>query len=409
MREHNAEFGGRERAGGALDRLSELQGEFSAAYKVHDTTRTFPLQEVWRLRELGFLGFTVPEEAGGWGGSVSDVSACLVALASAYPSLAQIMFVHWNSVLAAPEFMEERQRTWFYREVIERSAFLGNAASERNSRNLFAWETRFVAQRDGSYLLNGRKFFATGSKAADYFWVMGALEDSVGMAIVPSGVSGVHLSDDWDSMGQRGTGSGSVEFKDVRVTPDMLLRRIELGQPDPTSVMGLVLQSGFTSMYVGIARGALKEASEYVKTKARPWFESGVQSASEDPYILQAIGKMHAYLATAEAMLAKAVAQVDEVIALRGVRPREEIAERRAEAGVSVAAAKLVSTEVGLAICQDVFQVCGARSTLSAENMDRFWRDMRTLTLHDPKDYKAKLIGEYLLLGRRPSGAGGIS
>ena len=44
----------------------------------------------------------------------------------------------------------------------------------------------------------------------------------------------------------------------------------------------------------------------------------------------------------------------------------------------------------------------GARSAMGEENLDRFWRDARTLTLHDPKEYKAKLLGEYVLHGKYP-------
>ena len=36
------------------------------------------------------------------------------------------------------------------------------------------------------------------------------------------------------------------------------------------------------------------------------------------------------------------------------------------------------------------------------ENLDRYWYDIRTLSLHDPIDYKGRLIGEYILHGKEP-------
>lgn len=47
----------------------------------------------------------------------------------------------------------------------------------------------------------------------------------------------------------------------------------------------------------------------------------------------------------------------------------------------------------------DWSRICGARATLRDENMDRFLRDVRTITVHDPYDYKAKLVGEYVVRG----------
>ena len=44
-----------------------------------------------------------------------------------------------------------------------------------------------------------------------------------------------------------------------------------------------------------------------------------------------------------------------------------------------------------------IFQISGAGATVSKYGMDRFWRDARTLTLHDPVDYKYKLVGDWAL------------
>ncbi len=44
----------------------------------------------------------------------------------------------------------------------------------------------------------------------------------------------------------------------------------------------------------------------------------------------------------------------------------------------------------------------GARSTLAQLGSDRYWRDVRTLTLHDPVDYKARMIGARALTGAIP-------
>ncbi len=44
----------------------------------------------------------------------------------------------------------------------------------------------------------------------------------------------------------------------------------------------------------------------------------------------------------------------------------------------------------------------GARSTATAEGLDRFWRNVRTHTLHDPVAYKRREVGRWVLEGELP-------
>lgn len=48
------------------------------------------------------------------------------------------------------------------------------------------------------------------------------------------------------------------------------------------------------------------------------------------------------------------------------------------------------------------FEVTGARSTATSEGLDRFWRNIRTHTLHDPVAYKRREVGRWVLEGELP-------
>ena len=50
-----------------------------------------------------------------------------------------------------------------------------------------------------------------------------------------------------------------------------------------------------------------------------------------------------------------------------------------------------------------VFEVMGARATSARHRFDRFWRNARTLTLHDPLNYKVREVGDFSLNGRFPT------
>ena len=71
-------------------------------------------------------------------------------------------------------------------------------------------------------------------------------------------------------------------------------------------------------------------------------------------------------------------------------------------ASVATSQAKAFTTEAGLRVCEMAFQVCGSSATLRSRGLDRHWRNLRTLSLHDPADYKHKMVGEYHLTDRLP-------
>ena len=388
----------------ALARVQELATKLARTYSVRDERREFPYEEMARLKQSGLLAMPVPHAQGGMGLPFADMIDCLMTLTAGNPSVAQMFFVHCAIVWSMEQLATPTQLAWMCNAIVRDQAFFGNAASEKQSKHVMAFETAFTpTPKNDGVLIRGKKFFTTGSLASDYLLVFGVLGKGLGGAIVPKDAPGMSMRNDWNAMGQRGTASGTIDFEDVFVKWDMVLPQLDdTQQPDPGSFLGLFYQTGFSAIHAGIARGALTYATTYVKTKARPWSDSGVTTAQEDPYILQEVGKMRAYLSGAEALVRRAAKLVEIGLAARGTAGREEMTILRGEAGVAVAEAKLVSTEVALRVCQDIFQVCGARSAMGEENLDRFWRDARTLTLHDPKEYKAKLIGEYVLQGKYP-------
>lgn len=395
---------GQRRREQALVKLGELAREFSQTYSIRDQRREFPHEEIEKLRAAGLLALTVPERFGGLGLGLHDTLEVTMLLAESFPSLAQIFGVHGGMVTTLMEIGQPDQVERILKSAVEENLFIGNATSERGSTSTMGIQTRFEEHPSGDgVLIRGTKFFTTGSLAADLLVVFGLYKGGLGVALATVGSPGLVIHDDWCAMGQRSTASGTIEFNDVHVPRDRVLDVLDFANPSPASLLGPSYQLGFAAMYVGIARGALCHAVEYIRTKSRPWLESGVSRAVEDPYVQADVGTLRAYLSAAESLVERAADRVGAVEAarVRGAE-RTELAALRAEAAVVVAEAKVVSSEVALRVCQDLFQSCGARATLADENLDRFWRDARTLTLHDPKSYKAKLIGAYLLADRRP-------
>lgn len=158
------------------------------------------------------------------------------------------------------------------------------------------------------------------------------------------------------------------------------------------------IQLVFVSFYLGIAAGALETAATYTRTKSRPWLHGGHEHAVDEPYVIDIYGDLTAQLWAVEA-LADAVAAEGQKL---HDDPDAVTEQARGEFEVRVAAVKARATEVALDITNRIFEVTGARATASAEGLDRFWRNIRTHTLHDPVAYKRREVGRHVLTGELP-------
>jgi alkylation response protein AidB-like acyl-CoA dehydrogenase len=77
-------------------------------------------------------------------------------------------------------------------------------------------------------------------------------------------------------------------------------------------------------------------------------------------------------------------------------------ARERGEVAVAGAEAKVLAQRAAIEIGNEMFELTGARSTSARFGFDRFWRNARVHTLHDPVDYKLRDLGRYALEGRLP-------
>jgi alkylation response protein AidB-like acyl-CoA dehydrogenase len=97
--------------------------------------------------------------------------------------------------------------------------------------------------------------------------------------------------------------------------------------------------------------------------------------------------------------------QVNEIYSKYGgdIATRVKLTPReRGELAEWVASTKVVTTDTGLRVTAGVFEVTGAKATSSKVGLDRYWRDIRTHSLHDPVAYKNRELGRFELLDKVP-------
>ena len=159
-----------------------------------------------------------------------------------------------------------------------------------------------------------------------------------------------------------------------------------------------VAQLIMANLYLGIAEGAFEAARNYTRDESKAWFASGVARASDDPLIQHRYGQLWLLLRPAVVLADHAAVELDKVFnkgALISARDRGELA-------VAVAEAKCLAHRAGVDISSQMFELTGARSTSAKYGYDRFWRNVRVHTLHDPVDYKYRDLGRYALEGTLP-------
>lgn len=146
---------------------------------------------------------------------------------------------------------------------------------------------------------------------------------------------------------------------------------------------------------LGIAQGAVDETIRFVRTRSRPWIDSGQDHAHEDVFTIHQVGDLAVKLRAAEAMLEKAGRSIDGIL-------DSPSAEAAADTTVAVAEAKVLTTEIAILATNKLHELGGTRSVLADDNLDRHWRNARTHTLHDPVRWKYFHVGNHALNGVAP-------
>jgi SfnB family sulfur acquisition oxidoreductase len=376
----------------ALNVAAELAEHFKRDSALRDRERRLPHEELELFSRSGLWGISVPKAFGGAGVSSVTLAKVTQLIAEADSSLGQIPQNHFYALEVLRVNGSAQQQKRLYADVLAGQRF-GNALAELGTKTAHDRTTRLTRDGDG-YRINGRKFYATGALYAQRIPTSVVDEQGVQqLAFVPRDAAGLTVIDDWSGFGQRTTGSGSVVFDNVFVSADDVVP-FQTAFERPTTV-GPLAQILHASIDTGIARAAYQDALHFVRTRTRPWIDSGIEKAVDDPLTLHSFGKLGIRLHAAEALLERAGEFLDRAQA-------DSTAASVAAASIAVAEARAISTEISLAAGSTLFELAGSQATLAEHGLDRHWRNARVHTLHDPVRWKYHAIGNYYLNDTNP-------
>lgn len=380
-------------------RIEALLPAIAAGAAQRERERQLPFDAIAQLAAAGVYTVRIPRRHGGPEGQVHDVIALLLKIAAVDSNVAQALrpgfaFVEGLLASTADDAEAERQR-WFGRYL--EGAVLGNAGWELGGAN-GAIAARLVREGD-HYRATGSKFYSTGALFAD--WVSAVAldeQDQPVSFILPRDREGLELVDDFDAMGQRLTASGTTRLHNVRVeASELRTRTVEDGK---RTIVTPFLQLFLGTVLAGIARNALDDARRFARDHARPIKHSSATRSVDDPYVELSVGDIAARAYGAEALVLHAADSLDQAWAAG-------LPDRAVEqAALAVAQTQYLVAELALKAAETLFDVGGASTTGRAHNLDRHWRNARTVANHNPRHWKAAVVGAWQLKGTPPPVSG---
>ncbi|MBJ3816114.1 monooxygenase [Shimwellia pseudoproteus] len=344
------------------------------------------------LKALRFGALRLSREQGGYGATLEQLFALLSELSEADANVTQSLRAHFGfteSVLAAPD--SEKCARWL--PHIARGAWVGNAWSETGNARQGTFSTRITPQGD-DFLLNGEKYYTTGSLYAD--WINVGVSDPEGEwvnVVVDRHHPGVEVVDDWHGFGQRLTASGTTRFVDVPVAAADITRHQQASSSEPA-----FYQLYHLATLTGIARAAAAEVAAAVRHRQRSYSHGNGNRAALDPQILQVVGQVQSAAYGAGAIVQQGARALSRAAA--SDEPGRDLANQQAE--LEVAQGQTVVSGLVLDAVTRLFDALGASATAQSAGLDRHWRNARTLVSHNPWVYKARIVGDYAVNGSEP-------
>ena len=352
-----------------------------------------PYQAVARFKALKFGTLRLPEALGGYGISVEELFKVLISLAEYDSDLPQILRAHFQLTEEILRSDNAEFKAYWVNEILD-GKIIGNAYTEPAGQEVLGdgqYHTKLKAVDADHFEISGTKIFSTGTLYADYVAVR--VNDATGAnlsVIIPTDREGIERIDDWDGIGQRFTASGTTVFQNVKVYPHEL-NHVPVEQVKFKPFTQLFLHAVIAGNVNAIAR----EAAELVRSRKRTFAYAFHSDPKQDPLLLEKVGEIAAAAYVIEQAVLKAAHAQDR--ALDSTQNGVTDYHLSHQASLEAALVKIAIEPLALKAAAELFDVTGASSTSQKYHLDRYWRNIRTLSSHNPSSFKAAHIGHHLV------------
>ncbi len=365
--------------------VSEFAANEVAPYAADvDAEEKFPKRQMEGLSELGLLGLSISEDAGGAGGGYRDLMVVLEELGAVCGSTSTVLATHisLSAQTIAKSGGDEQLQRWI--PDMAAGKRIGAFALTEPGTGSDALMLSTTAVQDGDdYVVNGTKHFITNAEAAEIFVVFVTHDRAlryrgISALVVERDTPGFTIVPQHGKMGMRGSSTAELVFDDCRVP--MANRLGEEGQG--YSIALKTLDSSRVSIgaqCVGLARGALDAATAYATQR-----EAFGGPISDKQAVAFMLADMATEVDASRLMTYRAAALVDEGL------PH----------GVESAMAKLYASESAGRVAHKALQVHGGTGYFQPSAVERIYRDQRVTEIYEGTSEIQRLVISRALIDR---------
>ncbi len=352
----------------------------------YDKVDETPLPVLRKAYDNGLINGGIPKEYGGNGWGLIEAVVLTEEFAAACPGLATSIFD--NSLGLEPLLLckNEPLIKKYTGKLLNNFKLICFATSEPGMGSDVAG-IRCRAQKDGDdYILNGTKYWVTNGGIADYMSIFATTDpdsqhEGICAFLVEKDWPGVSVGRKIPKLGQRGSNTVGIHFKDVRVPKENVMA-------PPGEGFLLAMQTfsrtrpAIGAFAVGTARSAMEFAIDYAKKRRA--FGSTISNFQA---IQNKIAEMYQKVETSRLLVWKAAWEADS----------------RRDPTIQASIAKFYATEAALEVADEALQIFGGYGYTQFFPVEKLLRDARLFRIYEgTSEIQRYIVSGYVLNAYQP-------
>ena len=333
----------------------------------YDETEEFPWEVVKVFAESDLMGVFIPQEYGGMGYGVMELSIAIEELSRFCGGITLALAGTGLGTFPIILFGNEEQKKTYLPRIAKGEWLAAFALTEANAGSDAAGiETTAVKDGD-SYILNGTKQWITNGGEAEVYTVIAMTNKAKGARgasafIVRKDTPGFTFGKKEKKLGIRASATRELVFQDCRVPAENMLGREGMGFIVTMKTFD-ASRPGVAAQALGIAQGALNEAIAYVRTRVQ-------------------FGKPIASFQAVQHMLADMATQIEAARALIYATSRMYDAGAK-DTSKESAMSKLLASDVAMKVTTDAVQIFGGYGYMKDYPVEKMMRDAKITQIYE--------------------------
>ena len=341
----------------------------------YDESQEFPKEIFAKMAALGFLGAYYPEEYGGAGLTTLDFTVIIEEIAKVDPSVALGLCAH-NGLCVSHIYnnASDALKKKYLPDLCSGRKLGGWGLTEAFSGSDAGGMRTFAVKEGNEWVINGSKNFITHAVSADTFVILAVTDKtknkSISAFIVEKGTPGFSSGKKENKLGMRCSETASLLFDNVRIPAENLIGVAGEGFKQALGVLdgGRI---GIAALSVGLAQGAMEASIKYSKQRV----QFGIP-ISDNQGIQFKLADMAMEIEAARLLTRKAAS-----MKMAGL-----------DVNLDAAQAKYFASEVAVRASGDAVQIHGGYGFTKDFPVEKFYRDVKLLTIGEGTSEIQKLV-----------------